>query len=64
MQGFKAANFQRMTISSQSEEHAFIEAWEFELTCLVDGPRAEFKATLVLNHQTCNRRMNIVKIRK
>ena len=64
MQGFRAANFHKVTISSQSEEHAFIEAWEFELTCLVDGPRAEFKATLVLNHQTYNKRANIVNHRK
>ena len=30
MQGFRAANFHRVTISSQSEEQAFIEAYELE----------------------------------
>ena len=53
MHGLSAASFHKVTISSQSEEQAFIDAWELELTCLVDGPRTEFKATLVLNHRTC-----------
>ena len=30
MQGFRAANFHRVTISSQSEEQAFIDAYELE----------------------------------
>ena len=52
MHGFNAANFHKVTISSHKDEHAFCEACELELTCLVVGPLAELKATLVLNHQT------------
>ena len=33
-------------------QHSVFLTCELELTCFVEGPRAEFKATLVLNHQT------------
>ena len=35
MQGFRAANFHRVTISSQSEEQAFIEACKLEENWLI-----------------------------
>ncbi len=51
MQGFNAANFQRVTISSHRDAHAFWDACELELTLCLPG-FFWWRATLVLNHQT------------